>query len=231
MKPDFREFASLIERTIGSSFLAETPAPLRDRLFETAGLVEAGPGTLLYRPYEPGAAVLVLSGLLRSFLVARDGRQITVKYGVPGELFGVPSLVGGPVPVAVEAMQETRALQFEAAALEALVREDGGTGWRLAAEIGGDFCDLMILMAQNLFDPIPLRVARHLLLLAVPDPKTRLPTVILTQGDLAKAVGSVREVVFRTLKKFEAEGLVETSRDGIAITDIVGLKAFIRSVT
>jgi CRP-like cAMP-binding protein len=230
MKPPFGEDQPLVDRTVASSFLAETPAPLRDRLFETAELMAVGPGTLAYRPYEPAAGVLILSGLLRSFLVAPDGRQMTVKYGVPGDLFGVPALVGGPVPVAVEAMEETRAVRFDPQALEALVRDDGATGWRLAQEIGGDFCDLMVLMAENLFDPVPVRVARHLLFLAVPDPVTRLPTVNRTQGELAQAVGSVREVVSRVLKKFEAEGLVETGRSGIAVTNVAGLKALTRPV-
>jgi CRP/FNR family transcriptional regulator len=222
---------ALVEQTISRSFLAEAPRDLRDNFFETATLVVVSSGTVAYRPYEPGAGVLILSGLLRSFLIARDGRQVTVKYGVPGDLFGVPSLVGGPVPVAVEAMQETRVLRFRPEALEALIRADGPTGWRLAQELGGDFCDLMILMAENVFDPVPVRVARHLLFLAVPDVETHLPTVVITHGELAKAVGSVREVVSRILRKFEAEGFVETDRKGIAVTSVVGLKALIRSVT
>jgi hypothetical protein len=41
----------------------------------------------------------------------------------------------------------------------------------------------------------------------------------------------VREVVSRILRKFEAEGFVETDRKGIAVTSVVGLKALIRSVT
>jgi CRP/FNR family transcriptional regulator len=44
-----------------------------------------------------------------------------------------------------------------------------------------------------------------------------------TQQELADAVGSVREVVTRTLHRLRGEGLIETSRDEIVLLDPVGL--------
>jgi len=134
MNPTLSEHQSLIERTLSSSFLAETPPDLRDHLLDTAELILLEARTVAYRPYEPGSGVLILSGLLRAFLIAPDGRQLTIKYGVPGDLFGIPSLVGGPLPVSVEALQETRALRLRAEDLEELAIQDGATGWRLATK-------------------------------------------------------------------------------------------------
>ena len=48
--------------------------------------------------------ITVLDGLLRVYMHAGDGRQVTVRYARAGDLLGVPSLVGGPAPVFVQAI-------------------------------------------------------------------------------------------------------------------------------
>ena len=47
--------------------------------------------------------------------------------------------------------------------------------------------------------------------------------VLVSQRDLADAVGTVREVVVRVLREFRAEGLIRTERDRIIIADPVQL--------
>ena len=44
-------------------------------------------------------------------------------------------------------------------------------------------------------------------------------TVALTQEQIAKYIGSAREVVSRMLKYFSSEGLVEVLRGGVRISD------------
>ena len=50
-------------------------------------------------------------------------------------------------------------------------------------------------------------------------------TIKLTQEQIAKYMGSAREVVSRMLKYFSTEGLVEVSRGGVKILDKTKLKA------
>ena len=68
------------------------------------------------------------------------------------------------------------------------------------------------------------KVARHLLDLAAsrPAPGGRL-TAMVSQQDLANSVGSVREVVARTLKELRTERLVRTSPGRVEILDPVRL--------
>ena len=49
-------------------------------------------------------------------------------------------------------------------------------------------------------------------------------TISLTQEQIAKYIGSAREVVSRMLKYFANEGIVEVSRKGIHILDKVRLR-------
>ena len=71
------------------------------------------------------------------------------------------------------------------------------------------------------------RVSRQLLDLASTDQDGGDPSgelaVRITQQDLADAVGTVREVVVRTLRQIRDTGAVRTERDRIVVLDPVQL--------
>jgi CRP/FNR family transcriptional regulator len=66
-------------------------------------------------------------------------------------------------------------------------------------------------------------VARHLLDLASGQHDADALRVPISQQELADAVGTVREVVVRVLRELRDEGVVETGRAGIVISDPVRL--------
>jgi CRP/FNR family transcriptional regulator len=79
------------------------------------------------------------------------------------------------------------------------------------------FSDVMWVMQQILFMSMDRRLAIFLL---DESAKNQSDTVKLTHEQIAKYMGSAREVVSRMLKYFAAEGLVVSSRsDGIKILD------------
>lgn len=49
--------------------------------------------------------------------------------------------------------------------------------------------------------------------------RTGSDTIALTHGQIARYMGSAREVVSRVLKYFASEGIVEVSRGGVTILD------------
>ncbi len=228
MARSFGKYDQIVREVVGRSFLAEFPPSLQERVLNDALLVEVPASTTAYREYEPARIVFILTGLLRAYMTSKDGRQVTVRYGSPGELLGTPALVGGPVPVCVQAVKDSAVLVLSNTALEEVGKREPGFGWRIAEEVGADFCDLLIALADNAFDPVPVRTARHLLYLASPSPGNPCPVASLTQKELAEAVGSVREVVWRTLHKFQKDGLIDLRPEGIVILDTNGLKAIAR---
>ena len=87
------------------------------------------------------------------------------------------------------------------------------------------FSDVMWIMQQILFMSMDKRLAIFLLDEAS---KTGSDTIKLTHEQIAKYMGSAREVVSRMLKYFASEGMVEVSRtDGIRLID----KARLRTLT
>jgi len=84
------------------------------------------------------------------------------------------------------------------------------------------FSDVMWVMQQILFMSMDKRLAIFLL-----DElsKSGGDTVKLTHEQIAKYIGSAREVVSRMLKYFSTEGILESSRGGVKIIDKSRLRA------
>ena len=80
----------------------------------------------------------------------------------------------------------------------------------------GRFSDVMWVMQQILFMSMDRRLA---IFLTDESARTGADTIALTHGQIARYMGSAREVVSRMLKYFANEGLVEVSRKGVKIVD------------
>jgi CRP/FNR family transcriptional regulator len=77
-------------------------------------------------------------------------------------------------------------------------------------------------LSEQAFLSVRQCLIRHLLDLATLGTGPQL-VVRATQQELADAVGTVREVVTRTLRGLRKDGLLETSRDEIILLDPVAL--------
>ena len=76
------------------------------------------------------------------------------------------------------------------------------------------FSDVMWVMQQILFMSMDRRLA---IFLSDEYARTGSDIIALTHEQIAKYMGSAREVVSRTLKYFSNEGIVEASRKGVKI--------------
>jgi CRP/FNR family transcriptional regulator len=74
-------------------------------------------------------------------------------------------------------------------------------------------------LSGQAFSTVSERVARHLLDLAAGTRRADRLIVRTSQRELADAVGSVREVVVRTLRDLRERGIVRTERGIIVIVD------------
>jgi CRP/FNR family transcriptional regulator len=90
---------------------------------------------------------------------------------------------------------------------------------RQTVEWGGALIDAA---GQYAFMSVRQRVAGYLLSVAAPQPDGGL-VVPITQQQLANAIGSVREVVARTLHDLRSDRLVSVSRGRVSILDRAGL--------
>jgi CRP/FNR family cyclic AMP-dependent transcriptional regulator len=178
------------------------------------------PGRRLYRAGDAPRVALVVSGLIRVFLSSPEGRQVTVRYARPGDVLGIAVLVGGPASTSVQTVEPSTIFRFSARALNTAARRDPLVCWAIAEELNRRLYDVLDQTAVNAFGSVRQRIAVHLLDLASDEqrPRGRLEARV-SQQVLADAVGSVREVVARTLRDLRDAGIVATSTDGVVILD------------
>ena len=205
--------------------LRDLPVPVVDRILREATLVRASAGTTLYHPGDPVGLHVVVAGLMRVALTSPEGRQVTIRYARRGEVLGAPVVVAGSVPVTAHAVTDAAVARTPPELLATLARNDSRVALWLAEELNRRVRGLLDELARNAFFPVRARIARHLLDLATNTQRGARLQVRASQQELADAVGTVREVVTRTLAAMTASGLVETGRDRIRITDPHGLAA------
>ena len=209
------EFASL---AMQRGFLSTLPGRAGWALVGRAIRIDVPAGAVVYRNDETPRLIIVVTGLLRVFLSSFDGRQVTVRYVRSGDVAGLALVVGGPGPMNIQAMTAASVLSLRVDDLRQLLATDPAVARACAEELTRQLYRVLQDLSDQSFLTVRQRLARRLLDLAALDEGLDL-VVHASQQDLADAIGSVREVVTRTLGEMRSDGLIDTARDEIALLD------------
>lgn len=198
----------------------ELPPELREEIRQAADPLSLGIGdTLLHQDIIPPAFTVLTSGVLRISRRNGCGRSIMLYRVGPGEtcILGASCLViGRPYPAVATAESVLSGIS--------LPRDFFLHLMRVSEVIRGFVCLMfatrlttMIELVDDLgFRKVESRLAKSLLSKSYP--------INVTHQELAGELGSVREVVSRTLKDFESRGLVRLRRGEIYVNDEPGLR-------
>jgi len=192
-----------------------TPA-VAENLLSDAREVTLSAGMAFYRGThhaETEKLGLVVTGLLRTFRRSLDGRQVTLRYAGPGRLIGLPAVLGAGAGAEGQALLESRVLVLSATRFRAVASREPALAWAIAEHLATIVRQAGDVLSAQLFLPMRGRVARTLLDMATTE-GDRL-VVRSSHQDLADEIGSVREVVSRTLRELTNQGYIE--RDGAMI--------------
>ena len=195
-------------------------SPEEQALFRDTAVPSTVPkGTITHRADQDCRGImLVLSGQLRAYIVSEEGREVTLYRVQAGETCVLSSscLMDAIVfDVLIEAMEDTQVLTLPAAALASLVQKRPEVELFLYKTASERFSDIMWTIQQILFMGMDRRTAIFLW-----DEYTRQGEVIpLTHDEVARYIGSAREVVTKVLKYFAQEGIVALRRGKITILD------------
>ena len=167
---------------------------------------------------------LVATGLVRTFLVSADGRQMTVRYSRRGDIVGAATVFAGQLPnTGVQAIVDSSVLVLRPQSVRDLAATDLGFANVLLHDLAERATAYISALASTTLSSLRQNVIRHLLDLAVPDPGGNGPVVRLSQQALAEHVGTVREVIGRILRDLKDQGLLATRRDEIVLLDAARL--------
>ena len=176
-------------------------------------------GTNIHNGNECTGIILIRTGSLRLYILSDEGKEITLYRLFPGEMCMLSAscvLNNITFDVFVDAEENSECIIVGGCAYAALSeRCDAAKIFALETALAR-FSDVMWVMQQILFMSMDKRLAIFLL-----DEISKVggDTVHLTHEQIAKYMGSAREVVTRMLKYFSSEGIVELSRGGIKVLD------------
>ena len=204
------------------AFLARIPADARRLLLDDARTIRADAAEAIFEATDQPRVGVLLVGRARRYIAAGDGRQVTTGYLRPGDLVGNGALFRIGL-LAVGAISDCVVVEFQAGLFVRLAHED-----RLTREAFTEATTALVReghvgLALTAFGTMRERVAHHLVALAADEPIAVAPVITMTQQRLADCVGTVREVVARTLREFRAEGLVVTAGGRVEVLDAARL--------
>jgi len=210
--------------------LAKVPAfdrlvPLTlERLAQEATVVNRQPQEAFYLQDDPPAGLFALiSGRVKLFRRSQERTQILAIL-MPGECFGAETLPeDASSPYAATALTPATAAYIPPEVLRALLIDCPELRVVLVELVSGRLRQFVSLVHNLAFRDVAARLATVLLALAETDGEPfddgiRVDS-LLSQQELAAMVGTAREVVYRTFKKFERDGIVRRTRKHIFILD------------
>lgn len=188
-------------------------------------------GVDLYRQGDPPSGLFALqSGRVKLYRRSKEKCQI-LALPIPGDCLGAESLPTGSLsPYSATTLTPVMAIIFPADVLQSLLDDHADFQEAFLCLITNRLKQFVTLVHDLAFRDVTSRLATVLLARAEVEGQPHETGGVcfdrlLSQQEYAEMVGTAREVVYRTFKKFEDEGLVKFTRHSILILDLDTLRA------
>ncbi|MCL4396545.1 MAG: Crp/Fnr family transcriptional regulator [Chloroflexi bacterium] len=202
-------------RALGDDELARLAGRLVERAVDKDEVVflEGDPCQGLY---------VVREGSVKIFKLSPEGREQILSFVRGGDSFNeVAVFDGGPNPANVSATEPTKLWVVPRPVVDELIQKYPQVAMAIIRNLGTRLRHLVGLVEDLSLRQVSSRLAKLLLETASVDERA------LTQQEMAARVGTVREMIGRSLKQLEARGLIEMERGRIVILDREGLEEIV----
>ncbi|MBI5301283.1 MAG: Crp/Fnr family transcriptional regulator [Chloroflexi bacterium] len=178
---------------------------------------------IIFLEGEPCQGLYILrEGLVKIYKLSDEGREQILRFMSPGESFNeVAVFDGGPNPANVSAVQASTLWIVPSASVVDLITRRPEVALAVIRNLGARIRHLVTLVEDLALRHVTARLAKLLLETAT----SRQPA--LTQQEMASRLGTVREMIGRSLRQMESKGLIKTERGKIVIVDRKGLEKLV----
>jgi len=212
------EFVTLFRNTF--PFWDKLSDEEREDLLRSSHKVDFPKGTNVHNGNECTGVILIRRGSLRLYISSPDGKEVTLYRLFPGDvsIFSASCVLDTlSLDIFIDSEENSECIVTGGCAFESLARRIPEVKIFALESALSSFSDIMWVMEQILFMSMDKRLAIFLL-----DEASKLGSDVirLTHEQIAKYMGSAREVVSRMLKYFASEGMISASRsEGIKLID------------
>lgn len=196
---------------LDESLLEQVAAHMQLREFER--------GEALFWEGDECAGLHILQqGCVKLYRLSPQGRQYIVRILQEGETCNeVPTFDGGSNPVNTEALETSRVWVIEAGMLRELLKLHPEFSLKVLNNFAGLLRGLVKRVSEMAFFQVTHRLAR--LISELPPEELSGESAHWTQEQMAARLGTVREVVARSLKELERSGAIRLDKRRIRISD------------
>ena len=204
-----------IETLRRNSYFTELPESMLKEITAHMQLREYQRGDVLFWEDDPCDGLHIIeAGSAKIYRLSPQGRQYIVRILQEGDTFAeVPAFDGGMNPVNVEALEICRVWVIEGDKLRSLVAEYPVFAQKVLQNFGEMLRNMVRMVSEMAFYQVTHRLARLI------SEYGEEPRPHWTQEQLAAQLGTVREVVSRSLKELERSGAIRIEDRRIHIAD------------
>lgn len=191
----------------------------KDVLSHQSSLVHFEGGQAIHKATDCSGLYIVQTGRLRLYILSESGKEITLYRLSPGDVCMLSAscvLQAITFDVYLEAEEPSDCIMVDGKAFSTISERVADVKIFALESALQRFSDVMWVMQQVVFMSMDERLAIFLLDDIANKEDDR---VEMTHEQIARHLGTAREVVTRMLKRFAAEGWVEVTRGGIHILD------------
>jgi CRP-like cAMP-binding protein len=200
----------------GNEYFDDLPETMLQEISARMSLREYQRGDVLFWEGDPcDGLYIVKQGSAKIFRLSPQGRQYIVRILQEKDTFSeVPAFDGARNPVNVEALENCRVWVIDGEMLRGLVISHPQFAQKVLVNFGRMLRGMVHKVSEMAFYQVTHRLAR---LIAEMSEEKSVPH--WTQEQLAARLGTVREVVARSLKELERSGAIKIEGRRIQIVD------------
>ncbi|ABK45692.1 transcriptional regulator, Crp/Fnr family [Magnetococcus marinus MC-1] len=202
--------------------LALLPIPIQEQIVRQCQVITIPARTLVFDDGHACQALpFLLKGSIRVFKQGENGREISLYRVKPDELciITLSCLMGGtPYPATGVTESEVEAVALPRALFLTLISREPSFRDMAFAHYSSRLAELMQLVEAVTFQKLDQRLAEWLVQQEGP--------ILVSHQQMADELGSVREMISRLLKQFEANGWIVLGRKQVEIVNRSALLAY-----
>ncbi len=206
----------------------ELPDEVQLAIAASASLRHFNAGQVIYVEGEPAESIYILeSGWVKATRMTREGREQAMMFLRPVEVFGdIAVFTGTTYPGTVMALEDVDVWVIPAKTILDLIPRHPELAMAVIRHLSGRVLHYISLVEDLSLRSVEARLANTLLQNAeLRDGQLIVPRREWTTFDeMAIRLGTVRDVLSRTLKTLESEGLLKVEKQSIILLDPKGLE-------
>ncbi len=199
------------------SYFSALDARTLDTIVRSASPRDYDPNQLVILEGEPASGLYVVQhGWLKVSKIAMDGREQILQFLGKGEVFNAVSVfTEASNPASVTALEATRLWMISRDTMLRLLDSNPRIARLIIQDLAGRITHLISLVEDLSLRTVEARLARLILSQSVGEIVPRKKWA--TQTEMASRLGTVSDVISRTMRKLVESNMIEMSRNEIKI--------------